>query len=385
VESRRKRNPAGSEEAQAGSRGLPPRAHKRSRHRKGHRPPVGERPGALSIPTGAAPPVVRAIRYDANSLREEEVKDVETLPVWRELGGVLWVDVEGFGDERVLKRIGEIFEIHPLALADAVNVPQRPKVEEHGAHYLIVARQALCGPDGAVELEQVSFVLGSGWVVSFQEERVGDVFDPIRARLRSGVGAIRRLGADYLVYSLLDAIVDGYFPVVETLGEEIDRIEEEVLGKSTSSTLHRIHGVRRLLLALHRVQWQQRDALGALLRDETPFFGAAVRPYLRDLHDHAVQVLDIIETWREFCVGLTELYLSTVSNRMNETIKTLTVMASIFIPLTFIVGIYGMNFEHMPELSSRWGYPAVWGVMLGTVGVLLLYFWRRGWISSRGD
>jgi magnesium transporter len=193
------------------------------------------------------------------------------------------------------------------------------------------------------------------------------------------------MGADYLVYSLLDAIVDGYFPVVEALAEEIDRLEEEVLDKPSTATLHRIHDVRRLLLVLHRVQWQQRDALGCLVRDEAPFFGAAVRPYLRDLHDHAVQVLDVIETWRELCVGLTEIYLSTVSNRMNETIKTLTVTASIFIPLTFIVGIYGMNFEHMPELRWRWGYPAIWAVMIATVAILLLYFWRRGWIGSRRD
>jgi magnesium transporter len=324
------------------------------------------------------------MRYDASSLSEEVIVDVEKLPAWRQRGGVLWVDVEGFGDERVLSRIGEIFEIHPLALADAVNVPQRPKVEEHDTSYLIVSRQALHGPEGAVELEQVSLVLGEGWVVSFQEERVGDVFEPIRARLRSSVGVIRRMGADYLAYSLLDAIVDGYFPVAEGLGEEIDHLEEEVLGRPAAVTLQRIHEVRRLLLALHRVLWQQRDALGAMVRDQPTFFSADVRPYLRDLHDHAVQVLDVIETWRELCVGLTEIYLSTVSNRMNEVMKTLTVMATIFIPLTFIVGIYGMNFDYMPELRLRWAYFAVWGVMLATVVGLLLFFWRRGWIGPGG-
>jgi magnesium transporter len=346
------------------------------------KPPPGAQPGALHVPEGAPAPQMTAMIWDADRLEERRLdgpEDVAALPLGD--GRVAWIDLDGFGDEAVLQQVGAILGIHPLALADIVHVPQRPKAEMHGDRLLVIAQMASVGAGGAIEVEQVSLVLGPGWVATFQEWP-GDVFEPVRVRIRSRTARICSEGPDYLAYALLDAIVDGYFPVVEALGAAIEELEEEVIEKPTPDTLARIHATRRTLLHLHRVQWRQRDALGSLLRaDEFPF-GAAVRPYLRDAHDHAFQTLDAMDTQRELVVGLLDVYLSNASNRLNEVMKTLTVVATVFIPLTFLVGVYGMNFEHMPELHWRWGYPAVWGVMLAVVAGLLLWFRRRGWLGD---
>jgi magnesium transporter len=337
----------------------------------------GARPGELHIPKGAPPPRIRVVAYGPERLEEAEVA-VEELAGWRTRAEVLWVDVHGFGDEAVLRRIGELFDVHPLALADVVNVPQRPKVEDYGDRHLILTWAALAGPEHEHELEQVSLILGPGFLLSF-EERPEDVFDPVRVRLRTNAGVIRRMGPDFLTYALLDAIVDGYFPVVEAIGEEIARLEERVLERPSRGLLREIHASRRKLLLLHRLQWRQRDAFAAMLRDEPTPFTPPVRIYLRDVYDHEVQLLDSIETFRELSMGLFEIHLSQVSNRMNEVMKTLTIMASIFIPLTFVVGIYGMNFEYMPELRWRWGYFGVLGAMAAIAGGLFLWFRSRGW------
>jgi magnesium transporter len=233
---------------------------------------------------------------------------------------------------------------------------------------------------GDIDIEQVSLVLGPGWVVSFQE-RPGDVFDPVRERIRSDSARIRRMGADYLAYALLDAVIDGYFPVIEALGGVIDALEEEVIERPSRSTLARIHATRRTLTTLHRIQWRQRDAVAGLLRDEELPFTKQVEPYLRDAHDHAFQTLDAIETFRDMVVGLMDLHLSTTSYRLNEVMKTLTIVATIFIPLTFVSGVYGMNFDYMPELHWHWAYPAVWALMVGVGVGLLLWFRARGWIG----
>jgi magnesium transporter len=320
------------------------------------------------------------IAYGPGGCEEKAVADAAELRPPAGGAGVTWIDVEGFGDQRALEAIREAFGIHPLAMADVVNSPQRPKLEDYDDQYLIVARMARVTQRGDIDLEQVSIIHGKGWVLTFQEHP-GDVFDPIRERLRNGAGTLQRMGADYLVYALLDAIVDEYFVVLEHIGGELDRVEEEVMGKPTQQALARIHRVRRALLDLHRIQWGQREMLGRALRDESVPFGKRARVYLRDVHDHAVQILDVIETYRETAAALTDIYLSSVSNRLNEVMKTLTVMASIFIPLTFIVGIYGMNFDHMPELRWRHGYAAVWAVMLAVAAVLLAWFRRRGWLG----
>ena len=289
--------------------------------------------------------------------------------------------MQGFANRDALERIGQVFGIHPLALADVVHIPQRPKAEMHDDRLLIVTQMAQLTEAGEIEVEQVSLVLGPGWVVTFQE-RPGDVFEPVRERVRSTTARIRHMGADFLAYALLDAVIDGYFPVVEAIGGILEHLEEEVIAGPGAAALARIHATRRTLLHLHRVQWQQRDAVHTLLRDESFPFSEPVRIYLRDAHDHAFQTVDAIEIYREMAMGLMDVYLSSASHRMNEVMRTLTVMASVFIPLTFVAGVYGMNFERMPELHWEWGYPAVWGFMLATGCGLLAWFRRRGWLGG---
>jgi magnesium transporter len=336
----------------------------------------------MVVPTDSAKPTIRVLTFTEEGHDERAVGRVGEL---RDLIGVegrtVWVDIEGFGDHAALSEIGDLFGIHPLAMADLVHVPQRPKAEMYDDRLLIIMHMALLSEAGEIEIEQVGLVLGPGWVVSFRE-RKGDVFDPVRERIRLGGTRMRRMGADYLAYALLDAVVDGYFPVIETLGGVIDALEEEVIEDASRATLARIHATGRTLTTLHRVQWRQRDAVVSLLRDDELPFSESVRPYLRDVHDHAFQTLDAIETFREMVVGLMDLYLSSTSVRLNEVMKTLTIVATIFIPLTFVTGVYGMNFDHLPELHWRWAYPVFWGLMLALAGGLLLWFRRRGWLGD---
>jgi magnesium transporter len=337
-------------------------------------------PGTLGALAGGPEPCIRVIAYSKEAVEErviERVEEIETLA--RDTSRIVWIDVESFGDGRAITRIGEILGLHPLAMADVVNSPQRPKADLFGDRVLLVTQMAMLDPRGLIEMEQVSIVLGPGWVVTFQE-RPGDVFEPVRTRIRTGA-RVRKMGPDYLAYALLDAVIDGYFPVVEKVGSEIEELEEQVISRPTRQTLVQIHVIRRRLVELHRVQWRQRDAVAALLRDEGFPFSAAVRVYLRDAYDHAFQTLDAIETQREMAVGLMELYLSSASNRMNDTMKTLTLIATIFIPLTFVVGVYGMNFDYMPELRWRWGYAVVWAAMLVLGGGLYVWFRRRGFLD----
>jgi magnesium transporter len=361
---------------------LAPAAHggalKRMRPLKKRSPPPGSGPGALAIPVGAPPPRLHAFSYDAEHLLEQDIPDVETLAQLRTEKRVLWVDVQGLGDERVLRRLGEIFELHPLLLADLVNVGQRPKVEDYDDVHLIVTRTVeVNGRD--LDVEQVSIVLGPTFVLSIQE-RPGDPFDPVRERLRGG-GVIRRMRADYLAYSLMDTVVDGYFPVLEHLGEDLERLEEDVIGDPGPHALERIHNARRRLVALRRTIWPLREELASLSRDDAGAFSRPVRVYVRDTYDHAVQAVDVVETYRELTGSLMDVYLSTMSQRTNDVMKVLTVVSTIFIPLTFIVGIYGMNFDYMPELRVWWAYPVVWAVMIAIGGGLYATFKARGWLE----
>jgi len=348
-------------------------------------PPSGAAPGHMVVPLDAPKPVIRVMAYGPGRLDEYEVETATELRgLAEQTRDTLWIDVEGFGDREVLTQIGEALGIHALAMADVVHVPQRPKAELYGGRLLLVTQMARLSEAGDVLIEQLSLVLGPGWVVTFQE-RPGDVFDPVRERIRSASLRIRHMGADYLAYSLLDAVIDGYFPVVEALGGVIDALEEEIVERANRATLVRIHATRRTLLTLHRVQWRQRDAVSAVLHDEELPIADAVKPYFRDAHDHAFQILDAIETYRDMVVGLMDLHLSTTSNRLNEVMKTLTIVATIFIPLTFLAGVYGMNFDYMPELRWRWGYLAIWGLMGLLGGSLLLWFRARGWIGGRAE
>jgi magnesium transporter len=309
------------------------------------------------------------------------VTDLEDLARFRGPESVTWVEVEGLGDEAGLQRLGEIFGIHHLALADVVNAPQRPKAEVYEGHDLVIGAMARLGEDDEYcHVEQVSFVIGPSFVISFQEGHE-DVFDPVRARIRDGA-LIRGLGADFLAYALIDTLIDGYYPVLEALGEELEQLEDLAIRRPVPATLAEIHASRRLILTLARTMRQQRDAVNALVRGESPRIAPSVRVYLRDAFDHAIQISDVLETYRELAISTMEVYLSSVSNRMSEVMKVLTIISTIFIPLTFIVGVYGMNFEHMPELSERWAYPALWVVMIGIAVAMWSFFRRRGWVGG---
>jgi len=304
--------------------------------------------------------------------------DVAELEAFRDREGILWVDVNGVHDAEIISRIGTVFNLHPLLLEDVLNTHQRPKVEEYGENLFLVLRMLLQGDD-AIEMEQISLVLGQRYVLTFQE-RSRDTFDPVRRRLEDAGSRMRQQGADYLTYALVDTIVDGYFAVLEGVGDRIETLEDAVIETPDRETLAEVYDVKRTLAELRRAIWPLRDSLGTMARGDSPQVSATTLPYFRDVADHAIRTLDTIETYRDTTATLIDMYMSSVSNRLNEVMRVLTVIATIFIPLTFIVGVYGMNFTDMPELAWRWGYPAVWGVMVAVVVGLIVFFRRRDWL-----
>lgn len=348
----------------------------------------GTMPGTLSIEADATPPQIVLIDYDPERAERLWLETPEAVAPYLDTHSVSWVDVQGLGDEEVLRRLGQVFHLHPLVLEDIVNVPQRPKIEDYEEQVLIIARMVTPKPEQGFISEQVSFVLGKHYLLTVQEEPQRDCFAPVRQRIKTCRGSIRKYGADYLAYALLDAIIDGFFPVLEIYGEQIEALEDEVVLNPSRQTLEKIHQIRRELLSLRRAIWPQRDAINALIRDGSVLISQEVQIYLRDCYDHTIQVLDMVETYRELAASLMDVYLSSVSNKMNEIMKILTVISTIFIPLTFIAGVYGMNFNpevspwNMPELNWYWGYPACWAVMLTLAGGLIYYFWRKGWFNS---
>jgi len=349
--------------------------------RKRHTP-VGAKPGTLMINAHAARPNIRVMKYRPDHLEETDVAAVTELRELLDENSVCWIDVQGLGDETTLRALGELFSIHPLALEDIVNVPQRPKVERFDGHTLCITHMVLTGKDG-IELEQVGAFVGANYVLTFQERR-GDVFDAVRHRIRQGGPVFRSLGPGYLGYALLDAVIDGYYPVLEEFGERLAGLEDDIVAEPQPDALRKIHQAKVELLALRRVIWPQREAIYALLRDEDPLITEAVRVYLRDCYDHCVQIMDAIETYRDLSANLMDVYLSSVGNSQNEVMRILTIMASIFIPLTLLAGIYGMNFEHMPELHLALGYPFLLVIMLGVACAMIFYFRRKGWIGGNG-
>ena len=361
----------------------------RKRRKDPSRPPAGSAPGTLTPDPKAKPPRIRVIAYGPESITEHPLREPDQIAELMGRSPVTWIDVDGLGDARIVGRIGELIGLHKLSLADVVHVNQRPKLEDYGNYLFLVARMP-CGEadNGALATEQVSICLGPNFVVTFQERQIpGDCFDPVRDRLRRAIGRIRRSGADHLAYALLDAVIDAYFPVVEEIGERIDTLEEAVLGVPTPEVLQQIHRVRRDLIAVRRAAWPLREAVNTLLRDPSPLVADETRVYLRDCHDHTIQIIDLVESYRDLESALMDVYLSMVSYRLNEIMKVLTIIATIFIPLTFIVGLYGMNFDtsspwNMPELGWRYGYPAVLLVMAVIAGGMLVFFRRRGWLGG---
>ncbi len=347
--------------------------------RKRH-PPRGARPGTLVLPKDSPPPRIHAIHYAQADLKEFDVGKVASLRPPEK--GVLWVDVQGLGDEAVLRELGDAFGLHPLVLEDIVHCPQRPKVEEHDTYHFMITR-ALTRKHGVLKAEQISILYGMGWVLTFQEIP-GDDWNPVRQRIRNPMGRMRQHGADYLAYALLDAIIDGYFPVLEDVGNDLERCETAVLRSTDGGITEGIHALKRDLLSFRRTIFPQVEALHQLLRSESSLVSEPVRVFLRDCLDHCTQCLEEIEAFREIGTELVGAHLAALSNRTSEVMKMLTVISSIFIPLSFVAGLYGMNFRHMPGLEDRWGYPLVLLVMSLVALFMVAYFRRRRWIEWPG-
>lgn len=345
----------------------------------------GAAPGIIRVDPSAPAPEITVMAYGPDSYTERAITEPATLREYLSEWPVTWVNVEGLGSAEVIRELGETFNLHPLALEDAVNVHQRPKVDEYANHLFIVARMIYL--NSHVESEQISVFLGRNFVVTLQMVP-GDCLDPVRDRIRRGIGRIRQGGPDYLAYAILDSVVDAYFPVLDVYSNELEALEDEVIECPVPRTVARIHHVKRNLLLMRRVVWPLREALNMLIREPSPLVAAETQIYLRDCYDHTIQILDLMETYRELASGLMDVYLSSVSNRMNEIMKVLTIIATIFIPLSFIAGVYGMNFNteispfNMPELDWYFGYPLALSLMALGAGGMLVYFWRKGWLSS---
>jgi magnesium transporter len=341
----------------------------------------GADPGTL-VHTGARR--VETVRFQLfeydGEVRERMPKSVPECFPFGPKGYVTWLNIDGLHDVEAVRSIGEQAHLHPLVMEDVLSTGQRPKVEDYGQQLYIVIRMLNYNETtDAIEEDQLSLILGDSYVITFQEEP-GDSFDPVRARIRSGKGTIRGRGPDFLAYSLIDAAVDEYFTVIEKIGDRIEELEHRVLAEPGPETVNDVHHLKRELLVMRKAVWPVRDVLNSMIRDQTPLISADTRLFLRDAYDHIVQVIDNVETMRDLVSGMLELYLTSVSHRLNEIIKVLTIISTIFIPLTFIAGVYGMNFDYMPELRWKWGYPAVLLVMLGVAVVMLRYFRRHKWI-----
>lgn len=352
--------------------------HNRKRSKKAGLPPgslvhFGEkRPGDVKI---------TVFDYDENNIYEKKIEEIDECLSFKNKPSITWINIEGVNSPGILEKLGNCYGFHPLILEDILTTDQRPKIEDFKDYiYIVLKMLHYDGKINRIATEQISIILGPNFVISFQEGLEGDVFNPVRERIRSGKGKIRKLGADYLAYSLLDAVVDNYFVILERLGERIEIIEEELVTKPTTKTLHTIHDLKGEMIFLRKSVWPLREVVVALERGESSLINESTRIYFKDVYDHTIQVMDTIETLRDIVSGMIDIYLSSISNRMNEVMKVLTIIATIFIPLTFIVGLYGMNFKYMPELEWRWGYPAVLIVMIGITVSMLFFFRKKKWI-----
>ena len=356
-------------------------ANPSSRRRRIPRKP-GASPGTMLVDPDAPRPKIRVMAYGPEGSEEHDASRAGDARGYVGRTPVTWVNVDGLGDAGVVQALGDVFGIHRLALEDVVHTDQRPKVEEFEEHLFIVARMPR-GTGGATE--QLSMFVGSNYVLTFQES-AGDSFDPVRDRIRAGKTRIASSGPDYLAYALLDALIDSYFGVVEPIGERLDRLEELALERPERATVEEIQELKALLNGLRRIAVPNREVTRALLREDTEFVSPRTRPYLRDANDHATQIVETVENYRELCSDLMGVYLSSLSNKMNEIMKVLTIIATIFIPLSFVAGIYGMNFNperspwNMPELNWYLGYPFAAGLMLAIVVGFVVFFRRKDWL-----
>lgn len=323
---------------------------------------------------------ITVMDYDEANFQEAEFHTIEECFLFKDKPSVTWINVEGLHQVEIVQKLGDCYGFHPLVLEDILNTQQRPKVEDYGDYLYVVLKMLHDEKSPETVAEQISIILGQNYVISFQEGMEGDVFNPVRERIRNKKGRIRGMGADYLAYSLLDAVVDNYFVILEKMGERIEDLEEELVKVPTTETLQGIHHLKREMIFLRKAVWPLREVINTTGKGDSPLIKDSTRIYLRDVYDHTIQVIDSIESSRDMLSGMLDIYLSSISNRMNEIMKFLTIIGTIFIPLTFIVGVYGMNFEFMPELKWRWGYFALLGVM-GGIGIgMILYFKKKNWL-----
>jgi len=324
---------------------------------------------------------INLMQFNPDQLIEKKVKSIKQLfDDDFQNDSLSWINIDGLHDLEILSRIGEKYNIHNLVLEDIVNTDQRPKFEDHD-HFIFITLKmfSLSAHNGRISWEQVSFLIGKGFVVTFQEAP-GDVFEPVRERIRQGNGRIRRMQSDYLAYALIDAVVDQMFNIQENIGNQLDEIEEKLLSDPGRDVTASIHELKRRLLDIRRAVWPLRELVSSFEKSESNLIKKSTRPFIRDVYDHCIQVIDNVEVSREITAGLLDMYLSGIGNRTNQVMKVLTIVATLFIPLTFIVGIYGMNFEYMPELSWPWAYPALMGFMLLVFSGMIFYFRKKKWL-----
>jgi magnesium transporter len=343
------------------------------------RPPPGASPGHITLDPEAAPSTIRTLQY--GPLEAAEATEISADAALAAIGKrpVTWIDVEGLGRGAAIAELGKRLDMHRLAVEDVLATHQRCKVDAYDSGLFIVLR-APFADDGVVDTEQISFFLGKNFLATFQEGRPGDCFTGVRDRIRRGVGRIRASGPDYLAYALIDSVVDAYFPVLEQIGERLEHVEKLALAQPTPQTLAAIRRLRRDLLALRRAAWPLREGIHSLLRDHAGRLTPETVLHLRDCYDHAVELLDLVEMFRDLATGLMDVYVSSVNNRMNEVIRVLTIVSTIFIPMSFVAGVYGMNFKRLPEYEWTYGYEYALTIMAALGGGLLTWFWRRGWL-----
>jgi magnesium transporter len=324
---------------------------------------------------------ITVIEYDEHQFKEREFVTISDFSFSKENPSTTWINIDGLHDIQILEQLGKIFNIHPLILEDILNTDQRPKMEDLDEYLYIVLRMFYKSKNknDVVQSEQVSFIIGHNFIISFQE-KPGDIFDPIRDRIKNVKGRIRKAGADFLAYSLIDSIVDYYFIVLESLDEKIEFFENILVSSPSRELLLDIQNLKREIIFLRKFAWPMRETVSLLERSESPLIQESTNIYFKDIYDHTIQVIDTIEIFRETLSSMLDIYLSSISNKMNEIMKVLTIIATIFMPLTFIAGIYGMNFKYMPELGWRWGYPMIWGITLTISSIMLIYFKKKKWL-----
>lgn len=322
---------------------------------------------------------ITLIEYNETEFIEKDFYELSECVTHINPNMVRWINVDGVHDAQLIESIGKQFNIHPLTLEDIVNTHQRAKFEDY-ENYVVCMMKMITQEESDMHSEQLCVVLMEGTVISFQEVEGGDAFDYIRNRLRQGKGRIRKMGADYLAYALLDAVVDCYFGILEKIGDKIEDLEETLMREPTRETLHELHNMKMDMIYIRKAVWPMRELINNMQRSETELIKPTTDIYLRDVHDHAIRVIDTVETYRDLLSSMMDIYLSSVSNKMNEVMKVLTIITTIFVPVTFIAGVYGMNFEFMPELHSKWGYPVALGLMAVIIVLLLFYFKRKKWL-----